>query len=163
MDHNNRRERKHADFFDWFDKPTKEFGIAAEFCQQAARQYGVAYSIADDVPPDLPRDPPDVVLKDGGGALIGLEITELVNGKAIDAQIQGRPDYFATALAFGVSSAIERLSETVHARTGRRSRSTLDTPTTCSSSPAPSPGSRGTTWPAPQPRSAPRRSTPSAG
>ena len=53
------------------------------------------------------------MLKDGGGALIGLEITELVNGKAIDAQIQGRPDYFATALAFGVSSAIERLSETV--------------------------------------------------
>jgi len=46
MDRNNRRERKHADFFDWFDKPTKEFGIAAEFCQQAARQYGVAYSIA---------------------------------------------------------------------------------------------------------------------
>ena len=81
IDRNNKRKRQHANFFDWYDKESKHLGIAAEFCQQMERQYGIAYWIApeSELEPGSPIDPPDVVLKDVDGALVGLEITEIAS------------------------------------------------------------------------------------
>jgi hypothetical protein len=115
IDRNNKRKRQHASFFDWYDKESKHLGIAAEFCERMERQYGIAYSIASesDLEPGAPVDPPDVVLKDVRGALIGLEITELVNEEAIHAQIAGRADYFEISYRFNARAATELLHEIV--------------------------------------------------
>jgi hypothetical protein len=111
LDRNSRLSRKHADFFQWFDKPSQEAGLAAEFCTQLKRRHGITYSLAasSDLQPDSPLDPPDVVLKDDHGALIGVEITELVNQKAIEAQIQNRPEYIDIAFRFDAAAAVEVL------------------------------------------------------
>jgi hypothetical protein len=46
-------------------------------------------------------------------ARVALEVTELVNEEAIDAQIQGRADYFAISYAFDAAAAVQRLGKIV--------------------------------------------------
>jgi len=106
------RARKHANFFDGLDKEVKHHGIAKEFCENLNRQHGIAYSIRTDAQLD-PSLPPDVALKDAHGRTVGVEITELVNRAAIDAQIQGRDDYFAISFEFGAHEAVAFLHEVV--------------------------------------------------
>ena len=110
IDRNNARPRKHADFYQWYDRPTMEAGIALDFRDEMARSHGIAYSFAaESEMVGKPSDPPDVVLKDASGSLVGLEITELVNGAAIVAQKAGRRDYEAIALSFDEHDAVASL------------------------------------------------------
>jgi len=100
--------RKHANFYDGPDKLAKHRTIAEDLCEHMQREFGIAYSIAALENLD-PRLPPDVVLDDSRGARVGVEITELVNSSAIDAQIEGRADYFAISYNFGPGQAVELL------------------------------------------------------
>jgi hypothetical protein len=94
-----------------------EAGIAVDFCEALARNHGITYSLASESEiADRPTDPPDAVLKDASGSLVGLEITELVNADAIAAQVAGRPDYEAIALRFDEHDAVELL----HAMVARK-------------------------------------------
>jgi hypothetical protein len=110
IERNNARPRKHADFYQWDDRTTMETGIAADFCEELAHSHGVVYALAPHSEiVGKPSDPPDVVLKDASGSLVGLEITELVNPAAITAQVAGRPDYEAVALDLDEHDAVDLL------------------------------------------------------
>jgi len=74
--------RKHANFFNWHDKETKELAICSEFIQYLVNEQGESFDSID-----LGGDPPDCVAKSGGNE-VAIEIVELVDQHAIEAQIR---------------------------------------------------------------------------
>lgn len=103
-----RRPRRHASWFEWIDKPGKELGVAQEFAVALERVSG---SVAEHV--ELGGDPPDIVLSLQGGASINLELTELVNQKAIEAQLGGAPEYAAQIFDWDNRKIASRIRERV--------------------------------------------------
>lgn len=74
--------RKHANFFNWHDKETKELAICSEFVQYLINEQGESFDSVD-----LGGDPPDCVAKSGDNE-VAIEIVELVDQNAIEAQIR---------------------------------------------------------------------------
>lgn len=70
--------RGHAAHFDWRDKETKELGIVRTFLESAPLIYD-----AQVVQPNRP-DPPDCIIVDRAKGKVGVEVTELVDQKAIE-------------------------------------------------------------------------------
>lgn len=74
--------RKHADFFNWHNKETKERSICYKFTQYL---FDVNGEIFDSV--SLGSDPPDCIAKTKNTE-VGIEVVELVDQKAIEDQIR---------------------------------------------------------------------------
>lgn len=103
-----RLKRKHAPFWNSAKKSSKEMGVFTE----------VMYRISLDLPNAIDgwnlaeKDPPDIELTCGPDKL-ALEITELVNPKAICAQISGSPSYSMELVQYGLAEAKARLQKIV--------------------------------------------------
>ena len=82
-------KRRHASFFDYPDKQVKELGIMNEFVVQLENMGNA--KIIDWEPGE---DPPDIKATDLNGNFIGIEITELVNQRAVEKEIQRNPEYY---------------------------------------------------------------------
>lgn len=80
--------RQHASYFNWHDKPQKEKGIVQDFLK-----YWKIHSFTDLEMTADGADPPDAWVFDSVGERTALEITELVNQSAIDAQIRSNRTY----------------------------------------------------------------------
>ena len=78
-----KRERKHASFFEWPQKDTKELGVVK--CLIESLEKAGCYSYFD--PNSTKKDPPDCVARDNNGKVVGIEVSELVDLKTVrDAQ-----------------------------------------------------------------------------
>ncbi|MEM8497648.1 MAG: hypothetical protein AAF542_06465 [Pseudomonadota bacterium] len=87
----NRLPREHAGFFNWHEKEIKEAGVTDIFLDPRNHEGQHSFETFN----VNPNDPPDIWLFDGNGDKTGLEITELVNSQAIDAQIHGLSNYWS--------------------------------------------------------------------
>jgi hypothetical protein len=74
--------RKHADFFNWYNKETKERSICYKFTHHLFDANGEVF---DSVV--LGSDPPDCIAKTKNKE-VGIEVVELVDQKAIEDQIR---------------------------------------------------------------------------
>jgi hypothetical protein len=83
-----RKQRDHAGFFHWPDKLVKEGGIANEFAAALAREGGHQIASGKQIPPG--QDPPDFEMTTETGEHWGVEITELVSQKAIEATARNK-------------------------------------------------------------------------
>jgi len=79
--------RKHANFFNWHDKETKELAICSEFVQFLINEHGESFDSID-----LGDDPPDCVAKFEENE-VAIEIVELVDQNAIEVQIRLNKEY----------------------------------------------------------------------
>jgi len=78
-----KRQRKHASFFEWPQKDTKELGILKCLISSLEKDGSSSYSD----PQSTLKDPPDCVARDNSGKLVGMEISEFVDLKTVrDAQ-----------------------------------------------------------------------------
>ena len=81
----NQLPRQHASFYNWPDKKTKEAGIVDDFLDpnhHCGMHSFTCFELEE-------NDPPDAWVFDSSGGRTALEIVELVNEKAIRAQIKG--------------------------------------------------------------------------
>lgn len=102
-------KRKHAKFWNSHKKSSKELGIFSEAFDGIQADYGnpiTGWRRCD-------NDPPDVEFE-LAGKRIGVEITELVNEKAINAQIGNSLEYSCELLRFGVLAAEMRIREIIN-------------------------------------------------
>lgn len=86
-----RLPRQHASFYNRHDKGIKESGIVGYFLDKKNHK-NIHQFVSFNVPK---QDPPDAWLIDKEQNQTALEITELVNQNAIDAQINNLPEYWA--------------------------------------------------------------------
>jgi hypothetical protein len=78
-----RSQRKHASFFEWSQKDTKELGVVK--CLIESLEKDGCYSYFD--LNSNKKDPPDCVARDNSGKAVGIEVSELVDLKTVrDAQ-----------------------------------------------------------------------------
>ena len=78
-----KRQRKHAGFFEWPQKDTKELGVVKCLIESLGKAGCNSYSD----PRSSMNDPPDCIARDDSGKLVGIEISELVDLKTVrDAQ-----------------------------------------------------------------------------
>ncbi|MDX1508247.1 MAG: hypothetical protein R3358_08200 [Woeseiaceae bacterium] len=103
-----RKPRRHANWFEWLDKQGKELGIAQEFVVALER---VAGPVAEHV--KLGDDPPDIAISLQNGGQISLEITELVNQEAIEAQLSGSADYSRQIFDWDDQKIVSRITKRV--------------------------------------------------
>jgi hypothetical protein len=75
--------RSYAGFFDWPDRDIAEWGVANLFGEIAAGEPGVPFR--DVQVRGRGADPPDCEAIDSKGRLLGIEVTELVDGPTIAA------------------------------------------------------------------------------
>jgi len=76
-------QRKHAGFFEWPQKDTKELGVVK--CLIESLEKDGYYSYSD--PNSYKKDPPDCIARDNSGKGVGIEVSELVDLKTVkDAQ-----------------------------------------------------------------------------
>lgn len=84
-----RRNRGYAGFFEWSpDRDLAEYG-AVESLGKSLAAHGALF-FHDLAIRGRPNDPPDLEAVDDKGQRIGIEVTELVDRKAIQAYIEGR-------------------------------------------------------------------------
>ena len=100
--------RNHAGFFEWPDKSIKEIVIAQDLFSKL-EEYSDDYLV--NVMPG--EDPPDVKVITSKGKTIGIEVTELVNQKAIEYQIKNDPRYHEEVVSWSKSSFNKKLSDIV--------------------------------------------------
>jgi len=84
-----KKARKYASFFEWHDKPTKEFGIVEELLQSLSVD---GFTLRD--PRIYEQDPPDCVCVDGTEQLVAVEVVELISQEAIERNEKGEEVYF---------------------------------------------------------------------
>lgn len=101
-------KRKHANSFDWYDKPGKELGITNDFIVQIEKLENITFSNYG-----LGDDPPDIVLERDDGTKVGMEITELVNQKAIEKDIKRDPTYVEEYLSWDREKTINNISSII--------------------------------------------------
>ena len=78
-----KRQRKHANFFEWPQKDTKELCILKCLIESLEKEGCSSYSD----PHSSVKDPPDCIARDNSGKLVGIEISEFVDLKTVrDAQ-----------------------------------------------------------------------------
>ncbi len=88
-----RLKRTHASHFNWHDKKAKEAGIIDDFLNPLNHK-GIHEFVSFTVPE---QGPPDAIVFDHSNNEVYLELTELVNEKAIKAQIQNKNNYWEEA------------------------------------------------------------------
>lgn len=100
------QDRGYASFFDWPNKTTKEVHIATRFASSRSQDGGFAF---DQIRPG--PDPPDCEAADSDGALVGIEVTELVDEQAIRATKKGTPLLYAAWPRDKVVATLQKLIE----------------------------------------------------
>jgi len=100
--------RNHASFFEWPDKSIKEIGITQDLFT-ILEEYSEDYLV--NVMPG--EDPPDVKVITSKGKTVGIEVTELVNQKAIEYQIKNDPRYYEEVVSWSKSSFNKKLSDII--------------------------------------------------
>jgi hypothetical protein len=103
-----KRQRGHADFFDWPDKSVKEYGIAVDFIAALDRDGGPR--IVGVKHHGSGEDPPDCKMITEAGEALGVEITELVNKKAIEQTRLGKCVYAVWSDAALISDLLGMIS-----------------------------------------------------
>ena len=106
---NDRLPRKHADFWNFHSKPSKELGIFSEIFDrfESARSTKIVeWGLCE-------PDPPDVYVRFENGNCAGVEITELVNEPAIAAQIRKEASYSIESMKFDFDAACMKIAEIV--------------------------------------------------
>ncbi len=90
------RRRGYADSFEWRpDRDLEEYGVVQLFCEaleKEGRSFIDRNSLASR---GRGNDPPDCEAKDFDGNLIGIEVTELVDRKALTASLKGQVSEWA--------------------------------------------------------------------
>lgn len=97
----NKLPRNHADYFNWHDKEIQEIGIGLHFFQkleEISEEYLVEIKNAE--------DPPDVKVVTNTGKTIGIEITELVDQKAIEYKIKNDSRYAGRVVGWNKENTI---------------------------------------------------------
>ncbi|HDY7535883.1 TPA: hypothetical protein RQJ67_004514 [Vibrio vulnificus] len=101
--------RKHADFFEAPNKTTKELLVTQYLFQMLevdTNEHLVNMFLA--------QDPPDVAVVTSSGKKVGVEVTELVNEKAIDYDIKGeRLKYLKEILSWNADSITKKLQHII--------------------------------------------------
>lgn len=97
-------DRGYASFFDWPIKASKEVNIAALFAMSRLQDGGEKL---DKIRPG--PDPPDCEAADEAGALVGIEVTELVDSRAIRASKRGNPWVYAAWPREKLVAAIQQI------------------------------------------------------
>ena len=78
-----KRQRKHASYFEWPQKDTKELGVVKSLIESLEKAGCYPYF----KPNSTKKDPPDCIAQDNTGNVVGIEVTELVDLKTVrDAQ-----------------------------------------------------------------------------
>lgn len=105
----NQLPRNHASFFNWHDKEIKEIGIATDFFVQLEK-------ISDDrlVEIENAEDPPDAKVITQNNEVIGIELTEIVNEKAIEHQIKGDSRYVNEVLKWNKDNTIQEIESIIN-------------------------------------------------
>ncbi|WP_148059345.1 hypothetical protein [Sinobacterium caligoides] len=107
LNKNDSLRRKHASFWNFHNKAAKERGLFAEvypyFCDVFGEKIE-AWGLCE-------QDPPDIVVSLSNGRLKGVEITELVNERAIDAQLHNPSRYIEELFRFRYREAVVKLHE----------------------------------------------------
>jgi hypothetical protein len=103
-----RLRRRHASFWNFARKGPKEMGVFTEAMQRISED--LPAPISGWRPVDL--DPPDVELT-SGDERIGVEITELVNPRALRAQVHQNYTYSQELLSYGPEQAKAQIAEIV--------------------------------------------------
>jgi hypothetical protein len=99
--------RKHANFWNFYKKSSKELGLFSEVFEQFQKDFGVPieeWGLCD-------TDPPDIFAKLIDGSVRGVEITELVNEKAIRDQIAGSGEYSQELFRFDYEESKHKLND----------------------------------------------------
>jgi hypothetical protein len=84
-----RKRRKYAPFFDWPDKGVKEWDVVCELLRSMHTRGDYRYTNVNSVDGDWP----DCVIRDSGGVLVGVEVTEFVDQKAVEMCQRGKNVY----------------------------------------------------------------------
>lgn len=112
---NDKMQRRHANFFEFWKKSVKEAGIFEEFIAKLEEHLGVPikeWDLAD-------NDPPDIIAVLDNSQIVGVELTELVNRDAIEAQIQKPETYSGIALSFGAEEALTTINSIIDSKSGK--------------------------------------------
>ncbi len=83
--------RKYANFFEWSDKPMKERGVVECLLEGMKKNREIPFIGLRSGP--SPNKAPDCVAYDEAGAMIAIEVTELVSSKAIAMNQLGKNVY----------------------------------------------------------------------
>jgi hypothetical protein len=75
-----RNRRKYASFWDWPDKKIKEWDVVEELLKSMHATGNCRYKTPVE---SVDNDPPDCVIRDSDGVLIGVEVTEFVDQDAV--------------------------------------------------------------------------------
>ena len=103
-----RLRRKHASFWNFARKGPKEMGVFTEAMGRIEKDLAAPISAWNPVL----QDPPDIELI-SGAERIGVEITELVNPRAVKAQLDQNLSYERELLRYGPDQAKTRIAEIV--------------------------------------------------
>ena len=104
---NDALRRKHASFWNFHKKSSKELGLFSQFFERFEQECGEKvqeWNLSD-------KDPPDVYARLCDGKLKGIEITELVNEQAIHNQINDPRRFSEELFRFDFQEAIQKLRE----------------------------------------------------
>jgi hypothetical protein len=114
------RPRHHAGFFHWHEKSLKEWGIAQGFREELERD-GVTTIISSKQHPGGKNHAPDYEFTTDGGAVWGIEITELVDQEAIETAQRGKrlvPDWSDEELLAAIETLIDKKDRPKNVRGG---------------------------------------------
>lgn len=103
---NDQLRRKHADFWNFYKKSSKELGLFSEIFARFEADYEskvIQWGLCED-------EPPDIFVSLANGRKVGIEITELVNEASVIAQLKKSPDYSTELIRFGFDEACEEIS-----------------------------------------------------
>jgi hypothetical protein len=84
------KRRGYADHFDWHEKSAKEWGIVQTFKEELERDHGPLITSGVQHPGGGENLPPDYQLTTHTGERWAIEITELVNQKAVERTKRGQ-------------------------------------------------------------------------
>ncbi|MBI5816146.1 MAG: hypothetical protein HZB29_11130 [Nitrospinae bacterium] len=105
------RQRKYSPFFDWPDKRVKELGILRDLIN--AKELNGEFELRN--PRWSDKDPPDCIAEDKLGALVAVEVTELVSQEAVEKCQSGSQVYCVWQL----SDVIDKLNNIVTVKDGK--------------------------------------------
>jgi len=101
-------QRKYAHHFEWPDKQIKEKGVVQSLIEEMAKNGDFAWTDLRIGP--HPNKAPDCVARNLRGEAVGIEVTELVSGKAIEMTKTGENVFYNWEPAEVVSEVQKRIS-----------------------------------------------------
>jgi len=104
----NKLPRNHASYFNWHDKEIQEIGIGLDFFQKLEEISGEHLVDIKNA-----EDPPDVKITTNAGKVIGVEITELVDQKAIEYEIVNDARYSERVIGWNKENTIEATTQII--------------------------------------------------